>query len=378
MYNNKPIISNFSTDYGSEIYITYESPPGLSFEESVILLFNTYDSVSKENSLTPETEIMTRFHLSDIANQAKLFREYLNTKRETSYASIVGTPPVFGKVAIESYHIKSKNTIVKTKPDDGVLCVKHNKYSTIWLSGKPSNKGNSEFQSNEILDKFSRKLIYYNATIQDNLIRTWFYVRDIDNNYAGFVKSRREFFKTIGLTNDTHFVASTGIEGCCENVSDLVYMNSLSITGLQKGQIEYMSVPDYMCPTYFYNVTFERATKVNYGDRTHYYISGTASIDKEGNVLHIGNVEKQAERTLENINALLSAYGADFSDMKVMLVYLRDLSDLVRVSQFLKQKLPENLPYIIVRGAVCRPTWLIEMEGIAISSKKNNSFFPFC
>ena len=36
-----------------------------------------------------------------------------------------------------------------------------------------------------------------------------------------------------------------------------------------------------------------------------YYISGTASIDKYGHVLYLGDLEKQTNRLLENIEALL-------------------------------------------------------------------------
>ena len=91
-----------------------------------------------------------------------------------------------------------------------------------------------------------------------------------------------------------------------------------------------MSAPDYLCPTYHYNVTFERATQVTYEDQSHYYISGTASIDREGNILYIGDVEKQANRTLIYINALLSKYNADLKDLKILIVYLRDMPESLK------------------------------------------------
>ena len=216
------------------------------------------------------------------------------------------------------------------------------------------------------------------ARLENDVIRTWLYVRDVDNNYQGMVDARRELFEIVGLTKGTHYIASTGIEGCGENVSDLILLDALTVTGLKPQQITFMSAPEYLSPTYMYNVTFERATQVIYGDRSHYYISGTASIDREGNILYIGDVEKQANRTLININALLSKYNADLKDLKILIVYLRDVSDYWVIQNFLRTNLPPELPYIIVRGSVCRPLWLIEMEGIAVSNHRSKYFDPFC
>ncbi len=133
-----------------------------------------------------------------------------------------------------------------------------------------------------------------------------------------------------------------------------------------------------MSSTFKYNVTFERGAKITYGDRTHLYISGTASIDKDGNVLYPGNIEQQTLRTLENIKALLVRQGADLCDMKMLVVYLQDTIEFDYMHRFLKDILPRELPYIVVRGEVCRPTWLVEMDGIAVSPAKDKKFLPFC
>ena len=45
-----------------------------------------------------------------------------------------------------------------------------------------------------------------------------FIIENIDGNYKGVVEARREFFAEHGLTPDTHFIASTGIEGASADV----------------------------------------------------------------------------------------------------------------------------------------------------------------
>ena len=95
-------------------------------------------------------------------------------------------------------------------------------------------------------------------------------------------------------------------------------------------------------------------------------------------MLHIGDVIKQTERTLENISALMTESGGALEDMKLIIVYLRDRADYQQVDEYLAEHMPKSTAYIIVEGAVCRPTWLIEMDGVAITDHCDEKFAPFC
>ena len=75
---------------------------------------------------------------------------------------------------------------------------------------------------------------------------------------------------------------------------------------------------------------------------------------------------RQLEHALDNINSLLRSGGATLADMMYLIVYLRDPSDFTRVDAFLRNQFP-ILPIIVVQGAVCRPAWLVEAEGVAIT-----------
>lgn len=86
-------------------------------------------------------------------------------------------------------------------------------------------------------------------------------------NYAGVVKARKEVFITQNLTEKTHYIASTGIEGRHADPSVLVQMDSYAVDGLEPGQIQFLYAPTHLNPTYEYGVTFERGTAVTYGDR---------------------------------------------------------------------------------------------------------------
>jgi enamine deaminase RidA (YjgF/YER057c/UK114 family) len=115
---------------------------------------------------------------------------------------------------------------------------------------------------------------------------------------------------------------------------------------------------------------------VHYGDRKHLFISGTASIDSKGEVVHVGDVRRQTERMICNIEALLAEGGATMNDVQMAIVYLRDMGDYEQVAQLLAERLPE-LPYTITLAPVCRPTWLIEMECVAAVAEVNEKFAKF-
>ena len=156
-------------------------------------------------------------------------------------------------------------------------------------------------QMREEFEAAERLLRREGGSVAENLQRTWIYCRDIDNNYAALVAARRELFRQYGLTESTHYIASTGIEGMPDPFDRLVRMDSFALFGHRPEQIEYLQALDHLSPTHVYGVTFERGTRIVYGDRSHYYISGTASIDREGKIVHPGDVFRQTGRLIGDL-----------------------------------------------------------------------------
>ncbi len=153
-------------------------------------------------------------------------------------------------------------------------------------------------------------------------------------------------------------------------------MDAYAIKGIQPGQIRHLQALDHLSHTHVYGVAFERATSIAYRDRQHIIISGTASIDANGDVVHEGEVTDQLERTLQNIEALLAQADATMDDMQHFIVYLPNPGDADSVSNILKECLGEK-PFLVVTGPVCRPNWLVEIEGIATISNADGSMPVF-
>ena len=336
-------------------------------------LIAAYDEKCAETGVDRESEVLLRFHLSDITNQAHILEEIL--KGRDSFISVVGQPPANkSRIALEAWHWQGiKGKCVR----DGKLKVTMNNCTALWFSNKKLNSRGSYEQTAEEFETLKTFLAEENACVADNTMRTWLYCRDVDNNYAGLVTARNDFFSRNGLTKETHFIASTGIEGAAGEPHRLVKMDSISVPELSTEQMIYLNAEKMLSPTAIYGVSFERATRVVYGDRSHIFISGTASIDHKGVVVHPYDVEKQTHRMLDNIEALLAEGDADKSDIRIATLYLRDIADADIVTKVIAERFGSELPLVVLKAPVCRPAWLVEMECIAVNNKGSSAYFPF-
>ena len=224
--------------------------------------------------------------------------------------SVIEQPPLDG----------SKISIMLKTSEEEIPFLFH----SIRLTEEETRGANSYIQTMLIFNKYLEQMKALGLTLKEHCVRTWIYVADIDVNYEGMVRARNDIFRSQGLTPDTHFIASTGIGGFSQTRSDL---------HTDQGQT--------------------------------FFISGTASIDKHGKALYVGDIQRQTGRLLENISALLHDGGATMRDVQYFYVYLRDPSDRDVVESFLRKAYPD-IPYVLLQGKVCRPEWLVEMECVAM------------
>ena len=340
--------------------------------------------------------VYVRFFLSDAQNQAAALREALRTgnartggplwvtdgpfaRRGGNSISIVEQPPLDGnRIA----------ALVRTSSEADQYLFHSLRLTEEEAAGKTSYE-----QSRLLFDKYLGIIRPLGLELKTHCVRTWIYVRDIDSNYAGLVKARNDVFAEEGLSFDTHYIASTGIGGANECRSAVVAIDFLTQPGICEADKTYLKALSHLSPTHDYGVAFERGVKVAGPSADHIYISGTASIDHLGHILHEGDVIAQADRLLENIAALLAESGRDGllsakskgpvrvpqgepgtgiafphcalapvpAGVPYWVVYLRDISDYTKVDAYMQARFPDT-PRIILEARVCRPGWLIEME----------------
>ena len=267
------------------------------------------------------------------------------------------TPILFHSLRLTEEEVKGKDSYAQTR-------LLFDRYLQLL---EELNKEDSESKDSQGIKKM---------TMARNLVRTWIYVTNIDVNYQGVVEARNDVFDQQGLTADTHYIASTGIGGATPVRHAAVGIDFLTVPGIEEEDKHYLQALDHLNPTHEYGVAFERGTRLTFpSSSTHatkeptsakqqFFISGTASIDKHGNVVYKGDVVRQTGRLLENIGALLKDGDATMNDIQYFIIYLRDISDYHTVEAMMRQLYP-SIPHIIVEAKVCRPEWLIEMECIA-------------
>ena len=314
--------------------------------------------------------VFKRFFLSDASNQAD---ELVNYEMEAPEGamSIIQQGPLNGtKIALWAYLATGVQT--RALPS-GLYEARHGSFRHLWLASASNYAKDSERQTRILLNDYVMQLMNEGCSLADNCIRTWFFVNDVDLNYNGVVKARNEVFVTQNLTDRTHFIASTGIGGRQADAQVLSQMDAYAIAGIQKEQIHYLYAPTHLNRTSDYGVSFERGTYIDYGDRRHVFISGTASINNKGEIMHHGDVVAQCHRMWENVAALLNEAGCTYDDAAQMIVYLRDPADYEVVRRLYEGRFPDK-PWVIVNAKVCRPGWLIEMETMAI--KQQSTDFP--
>ena len=322
----------------------------------------------KNEKLTLTQLLVTRIYLSDAANQLEVLHQHpLWQQLNAGAISVIEQPLLSGeKVALHCVlttdsKVKKIGTPERMKMSIGSLKML---FQSVRLTESEARSLSSEEQTIETFRRHQHFLKEEGLTLEANCHRTWFYVRDVDRNYQGVVVGRNKVFAEEGLTGDTHYIASTGIGGYPADAEAIVCADFLSVDGLQRKDVRYLQALEYLNPTREYGVAFERATSLDANGQRYLMLSGTASIDNKGKVVYEGDVRAQTERLFLNIEKLLNNGEASLSNLEYAIVYLRDISDYSVVAAYLKEKYP-HLPVLIVEARVCRPGWLIEVEGVA-------------
>lgn len=201
-------------------------------------------------------------------------------------------------------------------------------------------------------------------TFQD-VTRTWIHLREMERDYPGLNRARREFFEARGIDP---VPASTAIGG--GPVPNNHHL-SLGIYALKSGsglQRTVMTSPT-LNEAPEYGADFVRGMRVPESNKVSLLVSGTASVDEAGNTVHIDDFAAQADRMLVNLTALLKGQGANFDNVVSAISYVKDPAN----AQVLEKKFQAagftGFPNVLVEAPVCRPDLLCETELIAVLPK---------
>jgi enamine deaminase RidA (YjgF/YER057c/UK114 family) len=194
----------------------------------------------------------------------------------------------------------------------------------------------------------------------ENTIRTWFYLDKILDWYKDFNLNRTSFYQKRNIFN-TLVPASTGINGKNPYGSKIGF--ELTAIKPKSGSFSISKVRSPLQGSAeAYGSSFSRAVKYSDGEYTNMTVSGTASIDPEGNSVHFNNIEKQIELSFEVVKAILKSQNFDFSDMVRSYAYCCDKGFIKAFNEYIETNLPFSFPFICAENKICRENLLFEIE----------------
>jgi enamine deaminase RidA (YjgF/YER057c/UK114 family) len=135
-----------------------------------------------------------------------------------------------------------------------------------------------------------------------------------------------------------------------------------------------MHAPQVLNEAYCYKrpSSFSRGMRLDIKGVTILLISGTASVNENGQTEHPGDFRAQTWRTYKNITTLLESEGASWKDVVRTTCYLRDIErdyeafNEIRTEFFKHQGLDVLPASTGIQAILCWPSLLIEMEAMAI------------
>jgi len=133
-----------------------------------------------------------------------------------------------------------------------------------------------------------------------------------------------------------------------------------------------ISQPKVLNEAPVYGSAFSRGLRIDLNGLSILLISGTASIDEDGNTVHVGDIRAQCRRTFANITGLLESEGATWKDIVRTTCYLRDIErDYAAFNDertnFYREQHLDPLPASTgIQAILCRPDLLVEIEAIAM------------
>ncbi len=266
---------------------------------------------------------------------------------------------LMGVQGVETNYIYDKsNCIGRFYEDDNA------QYTYLGNVGLHDNKLPEKEQAYENF-KMIEKGLSKNGMEMPDIIRTWFYNRNILDWYAEFNAARTNFYKERKVYNNL-IPASTGI--CGANPFNTALISSAIALKPKNDMITISEVDSPLQSTAVsYGSTFSRAVVVKLNGISKLTISGTASIDNSGNTVYKKDIGKQLEQTVNSIDAILSECNMTIQDSVRIFVYVKKAEDIEYVKKELTNKWGKGLPIILTWTTICRDDLLCEIELDAVS-----------
>lgn len=333
-------------------------------------------------------------YMRDMANAGALRRlmEAFFTERMPVTVFLPQPPCDGAELAIEAWALATREAEIQHHGPD-VITVRYDGLRWIQAAASAADgDGHTAYdQTSQVFTTLRNRLTQAGVSF-DEVARIWLYQggitapEDGTERYRELNRARTDFFegmqfgrRLVASSNGkVSYPASTGIgtmgrglvATCMALQTDRKDVRLFPLENpLQTPSFDYAQRFSLKSPK------FSRAMAVAIGNYVTTWISGTASI-VHSESLHLGDVEKQANQTLTNIERLIDAEnferhglagaGSTLADLAKVRVYVKRPEDFERCRATCERRLG-SVPVIYAHADVCRPELLVEIEAVAFS-----------
>jgi len=219
-------------------------------------------------------------------------------------------------------------------------------------------------QARQVFQRIDTALAAFGMDFYD-VVRTWFYIKDILRWYDDFNSIRNEIFTQKGLF-DRLVPASTGI-----GILNYPYMLTCRVLAIRPKTDKIKiceAVSPLQCAAMDYKSAFSRAVLVSSDSEKTLLVSGTAGINPGGDTACVGDITGQIDLTLKVADEILRAQDMNRNHITRGIAYFREekyIQDFIGYCG--SRQINPGIFHQTVK-TVCRDDLLFEIEFDAVKS----------
>jgi len=233
------------------------------------------------------------------------------------------------------------------------------------LSGiYPENlKASPPAQAREVFESMKSALEEQGFGFADT-VRTWFALDRLLEWYEAFNGVRTAFFEENGVFLKT-VPASTGVGAA--NQFGAALIGDLLAVQPKTNRLKIESVPSPLQGSALsYRSSFSRAVELVFPTHRRLLVSGTASIDKDGQSAHAGDPALQIDLTMRVVEELLRSRNMNGTDLFRGIAYFKRMDDRVFFDKYCARHAIPAFSLAIASLDICRKDLLFEIEVDAV------------
>jgi enamine deaminase RidA (YjgF/YER057c/UK114 family) len=221
-------------------------------------------------------------------------------------------------------------------------------------------------QTEIVFETFEKAMTQHEFEFTET-VRTWFFNDHILDWYDEFNKVRTDFFDKTGIFENT-VPASTGIGA--SNPYGAALIGNLFAVQPKDGRVKIQAVPSPMQESALnYKSSFSRAIELEFPTHRSLFISGTASIDKDGKTAFLDDAVSQIDLTMRVVAALLQSRKMDWKNLFRGIVYFKHPDYLKHFEEYCRKHKICSSKLAVAFTDRCRDDLLFEIELDAFIAK---------